>query len=100
MIRPLSDRIVVRLPKQGEKTLASGIVIPDAVNSKEKPTQAEVIAIGPGRTENGIQIPIDVNVGDQVLFSKFSGIPLEVEDEEVLVLTERDLLAVVSKGEK
>lgn len=100
MIRPLSDRIVVHVPKKGEKVTSSGFIIPEAVNEKEKPQQGEVLAVGPGRTENGVVLPIDVQVGDQILFSKFSGINLEVNDEEILILTERDVLAVLVGTEK
>ena len=92
-IKPLEDRIVVR-PLEAEQVTASGLVIPDT--AKEKPQEAEVIAVGPGRIdERGNRIPVDVAVGDKVIFSKYGGTELKFAGEEFLVLSARDVLAVV-----
>ncbi|WP_028245984.1 co-chaperone GroES [Pseudoclavibacter soli] len=92
-IKPLEDRVVVRLVEQ-EQTTASGLVIPDT--AKEKPSTAEVVAVGPGRVDdNGNRIPVDVKEGDKVLFSKYGGTEVKLGGEQFLVLSARDLLAVV-----
>ena len=92
-IKPLEDRIVVR-PVEAEQVTASGLVIPDT--AKEKPQEAEVIAVGPGRVDDsGKRIPVDVAVGDKVIFSKYGGTELKYNGEEYLVLSARDVLAVV-----
>ena len=92
-IKPLEDRIVVR-PVEAEQVTASGLVIPDT--AKEKPQEAEVIAVGPGRVDDrGNRIPVDVAVGDKVIFSKYGGTELKYNGEEYLVLSARDVLAVV-----
>ncbi len=92
-IKPLEDRIVVR-PVAAEQVTASGLVIPDT--AKEKPQEAEVIAVGPGRIDdNGNRVPLDVAVGDKVIFSKYGGTELKYGGEEFLVLSARDVLAVV-----
>lgn len=92
-IRPLHDRVIVKRLDQERKT-ASGIVIPD--NAAEKPDQGEVIAVGPGkRDDNGKLIPIDVKVGDKVLFGKYAGQTVKVEGEEYLVMREEDLMGVI-----
>ena len=92
-IKPLEDRIVVR-PVAAEQVTASGLVIPDT--AKEKPQEAEVIAVGPGRVDDkGVRIPVDVAVGDKVIFSKYGGTELKFGGEEFLVLSARDVLAVV-----
>ncbi len=93
-IEPLEDRVVVK-PGQEEETTISGIVIPDT--AKEKPQEGEVIAVGPGRFEDGTRFPLDVKVGDKVLYSKYGGTEVKVEGEEYLVLSARDLLAIVRK---
>ena len=92
-IRPLHDRVIVeRL--EVERTTASGIVIPD--NAGEKPDQGEVIAVGPGkRDEAGKLLPMDVKVGDRVLFGKYSGQNVKVDGEEFLVMREEDIMGVV-----
>ncbi|HXF44589.1 MAG TPA: co-chaperone GroES [Burkholderiaceae bacterium] len=93
-IRPLHDRVIVKRLDQERKT-ASGIVIPD--NAAEKPDQGEVIAVGPGkRDDNGKLIPIDVKVGDKVLFGKYAGQTVKVEGEEYLVMREEDLMGVIT----
>jgi chaperonin GroES len=91
-IRPLEDRILVR-PEEGEETTASGIVIPDT--AKEKPQEGTVLAIGPGkRSDSGELIPMDVKEGDRVI-SKYGGTEIKIEGEELLILSARDVLAVV-----
>ena len=92
-IKPLEDRIVVRL-LEAETVTASGLVIPDT--AKERPQEAEVIAVGLGRVDdNGVRIPVDVTVGDKVIFSKYGGTELKFEGQEFLILSARDVLAVV-----
>jgi chaperonin GroES len=94
-LQPLEDRIVVR-PNESEETTASGLVIPDT--AKEKP-QGEVLAVGPGRrAENtGELIPLDVAVGDTVVYSKYGGTEITIDGEDLLILTSRDVLAKVKK---
>src|SRR5207237_5922555 len=91
-LQPLDDRIVVR-PSESEETTVSGIVIPDT--AKEKPQQGEVLAAGPGkRAENtGELIPLDIKVGDTVLYSKYGGTEVTIDGEDLLVLNGRDRLA-------
>ncbi len=92
-IKPLEDRIVVR-PLEAEQVTASGLVIPDT--AKEKPQEAEVIAVGPGRIDDkGNRVPLDVAVGDKVIFSKYGGTELKFGGQEYLILSARDVLAVV-----
>ena len=93
-LQPLEDRVVVR-PSEAEERTASGLVIPDT--AKEKPQQGEVIAVGPGRFEDGQRVPLDVKVGDTVVYSKYGGTEVTVEGEDLLVLSARDLLAIVNK---
>jgi len=93
-IKPLEDRIVVK-PLDAEQTTASGLVIPDT--AKEKPQEGEVLAIGPGRIDdNGNRVPLDVNVGDKVIYSKYGGTEVKYAGEEYLILSARDVLAIVS----
>ncbi len=94
-LQPLEDRIVVR-PGEGEETTASGLVIPDT--AKEKPQQGEVLAVGPGkRSENtGELIPLDVSVGDTVVYSKYGGTEISAGGEDLLILSARDVLAIVN----
>ena len=92
-LKPLDDRIVVK-PNEAEQTTASGLVIPDT--AKEKPQEGEVVAVGPGRIDdNGNRVPLDVTVGDRVLYSKYGGTEVKYGGEEFLVLSARDVLAVV-----
>ncbi len=92
-IRPLHDRVIVKR-LEVERTTASGIVIPD--NAGEKPDQGEVIAVGPGkRDEAGKLLPMDVKVGDRVIFGKYSGQNVKVDGEEFLVMREEDIMGVV-----
>jgi chaperonin GroES len=92
-IKPLEDRIVVK-PLDAEQTTASGLVIPDT--AKEKPQEGEVLAIGPGRIDdNGNRVPLDVSVGDKVIYSKYGGTEVKYAGDEYLILSARDVLAVV-----
>ncbi len=95
-LQPLEDRIVVR-PSEEEETTASGLVIPDT--AKERPQEGEVIAVGPGRfNEDGDQrVPMDVKVGDKVIYSKYGGTEVKIEGDDYLILSARDVLAIVSK---
>jgi chaperonin GroES len=93
-LEPLDDRVVVK-PSEEEQTTASGIVIPDT--AKEKPQEGEVVAVGPGRFEDGSRVPMDVKVGDRILYSKYGGTEVKVAGEEYLVLSARDILAIVGK---
>jgi chaperonin GroES len=98
-LQPLEDRIVVR-PAEAEETTVSGLVIPDT--AKEKPQQGEVLAVGPGRrAENsGELIPVDVTVGDSVIYSKYGGTEITVDGEDLLILSSRDVLAKVGGAKK
>ncbi len=93
-IKPLEDRIVVK-PLDAEQTTASGLVIPDT--AKEKPQEGEVVAVGPGRfNEDGDErIPMDINVGDKVIYSKYGGTEVKYSGEEFLILSARDVLAII-----
>ena len=92
--RPLGARVVVRRIKEDQKT-AGGIIIPDT--AKEKPSQGEVIAVGPGgRDEAGKLIPIDIQVGDRVLFGKWSGTEVKIDGQDLLIMKESDILGVVA----
>jgi chaperonin GroES len=94
-LRPLHDRVIVKRLEQETKT-ASGIVIPD--NAAEKPDQGEVLAVGPGkRNDKGDFVVLNIKVGDRVLFGKYSGQTVKVDGEELLVMKEEDLFAVVEK---
>jgi len=92
-IVPLADRVVVK-NVAAEETTASGLVIPDT--AKEKPQQGEVIAVGPGRVDDkGARVPMDVEVGDRVLYAKYSGNDIKLDQTEYLVLAEKDILAKI-----
>ncbi|MCW5830640.1 MAG: co-chaperone GroES [Deltaproteobacteria bacterium] len=92
-VRPLHDRLLVKRLDQEEKT-KGGIIIPDS--AKEKPQEAEVVAVGSGRIdENGKRIPLDVKKGDRILFSKWGGTEIKVGGDELLILKEEDILAVM-----
>ena len=94
-LRPLADRVIVKRLENETKT-ASGIVIPDT--AAEKPDQGEVMAVGPGRLdEDGERMPMSVKVGDRVLFGKYSGQTVKVDGDELLVMREEDLFAVIEK---
>ncbi len=94
-IKPLEDRIVVK-PLDAEQTTASGLVIPDT--AKEKPQEGEVLAVGEGKyDDSGKRIPVDVSVGDKVLYSKYGGTEVKYDNEEYLILSSRDVLAIIQK---
>ena len=93
-IKPLEDRILVQ-PLEAEQTTKSGLVIPDT--AKEKPQEGKVLATGPGRIDdNGNRVPLDVSVDDVVIFSKYGGTEVKYDGDEYLILSARDVLAVVS----
>jgi chaperonin GroES len=96
VLKPLEDRIVVK-PLEAEQTTASGLVIPDT--AKEKPQEGEVLAVGPGRFDDAgaKRVPVDVKVGDVVLYSKYGGTEVKYSGEEYLVLSARDVLAIIEK---
>jgi len=98
-LKPLDDRIVVR-PNEAEETTVSGIVIPDT--AKEKPQKGEVLAVGPGRRseQTGTIIPLDVSVGDTVVYSKYGGTEINVDGDDLLILTSRDVLAIANETKK
>ena len=93
-LKPLEDRIVVKAI-EGDQTTASGLVIPDT--AKEKPQEGTVVAIGPGKFEDGARVPLDVAVGDKVIYSKYGGTEVKVKGEEYLILSARDVLAIIGK---
>ena len=97
-IRPLYDRLVIRRIEQQE-TLQNGIIIPDT--AKEKPQEGEVMAAGRGkRLEDGSVVPLDVKVGDRILFGKYSGSDIKIDGEEYLILREDEVLGVLENGSK
>lgn len=91
-IQPLEDRVVI-LPDEETETMRGGLYIPDT--AKEKPTQGEVIAVGPGRVEKGARVPVDLRVGDKVIYGKYSGTPFTTEGEEVIIIKASDVLAKI-----
>jgi chaperonin GroES len=91
--RPLQDRVIVRRTEKKEERSAGGIIIPDT--AKERPQEGKVIAVGPGRREEGKVLALDVRVGDRVLFGKYSGTEIKLDGEEHLILREEDILGVV-----
>ena len=91
-IQPLADRVVVR-PLEDTKQMRGGLYIPDT--AKEKPQQGEIIAAGPGRFEKGERVPMELRVGQKVLYAKYSGAEVTLDDEEVLIIKESDVLAVI-----
>ena len=92
-LEPLEDRVIVKALEEETQRTPTGIIIPDT--AKEKPQEGEVVAVGPGRFEDGKRIPMDVKVGDRVIYSKYGGTEVKVESDEYLVLSARDLLAVI-----
>ncbi|MGE1061290.1 co-chaperone GroES [Megasphaera paucivorans] len=93
MIKPLGDRVVIRVLEKEEKT-ASGIFLPDT--AKEKPSQGEVIAVGSGKLQDdGTRVAMEVSVGDKIIFSKYAGTEVKVEGNEYLIVSERDILAIM-----
>jgi chaperonin GroES len=93
-LKPLGDRIVVKPQDEEESRTASGLVIPET--AKEKPQLGEVLAVGPGEFKDGERIPMDVEVGDVVFYSKYGGTEVKVEGEDFLVLSSRDVLAILA----
>ncbi|MBL3593219.1 MAG: co-chaperone GroES [Synergistaceae bacterium] len=94
-LKPLADRIVVKAVNQESRT-KGGIVLPET--AKEKPQEGEVAAVGTGKIlENGQKLPLEVKVGDRVIYSKYAGTEVKIEGEEYLILSERDVLAIVEK---
>lgn len=93
MIKPLGDRVVIRVLEQEEKT-ASGIFLPDT--AKEKPSQGEVVAVGAGKLQdNGTRTPLEVSVGDKIIFSKYAGTEVKYDGVDYLIVSERDILATI-----
>jgi chaperonin GroES len=93
-IQPLADRVLVRRLDDAEEQKVGGIIIPDT--AKEKPQEAEVVAVGPGRLEDGKRVELDVKKGDKVLIGKYSGTEVNLDGEEHLILREEEILAVLS----
>ena len=91
-VNPLSDRVMIRALEETEQ-MRGGLYIPDT--AKEKPQQGEILAVGPGRWEEGKRVPLEVKVGDKVLYGKYSGTEVTVDNEQVLILRESDVLAVI-----
>ena len=94
-LKPLEDRVVVK-SSEGDETTASGLVIPDT--AKERPQEGRVMAVGPGRFEEGQRIPMDMKVGEKVIYSKYGGTEVEAQGDEYVILSARDVLAVISNG--
>ncbi len=92
-LKPLGDRIVVKPKDEDEQTTASGLVIPDT--AKEKPQLGEVIAVGRGEFKDGERVPVDVSVGDLVFYSKYGGTEVKYENDDYLILSSRDVLAIL-----
>ena len=92
-VRPLQDRVIVKRVEEKEHRSAGGIIIPDT--AKEKPQEGKVVAVGPGRREDGKVLTLDVKVGDRILFGKYSGTEIKLDGEEHLILREEDILGVV-----
>ncbi len=93
-LKPLGDRLIVKA-SEGEERTASGLLIPDT--AKEKPQEGEVLAVGPGRYEDGKYVPLEVKVGDKIIYSKYGGTEVKIAGEDYLILSERDVLAIVEK---
>ena len=93
MIKPLGDRVVIKVLEKEQKTM-SGIVLPDT--AKEKPQEGEIVAVGTGKMlDNGQRVALDVKAGDKVIFSKYAGTEVKVDGQDFLILSERDILAIV-----
>ena len=89
-VHPLADRVAIR-PLEETETMRGGLYIPDT--AKEKPQQGEIVAVGPGRYEKGERVPLELKVGDRVLYGKYSGTEVKIDDEDVLIIKESDVLA-------
>jgi chaperonin GroES len=93
-LQPLGDRVVVK-PTAKDEVTKSGLVLPDS--AKEKPQEGEIIAAGPGRVlDNGQRLPLEIKAGDKVLYAKYAGTEFKIDDDELLILSERDILAIVN----
>jgi chaperonin GroES len=92
-VAPLSDRVMIKALEETEQ-MRGGLFIPDT--AKEKPQQGEIIAVGPGRYEKNVRVPMELKVGDKVLYGKYSGTEVTLDDEQFLILRESDVLAVIS----
>jgi len=92
-IKPLADRVIIKALPMEEKT-KSGIIMPDT--AKEKPQEGEVIAVGPGKMEKGVRVPLDVKAKDRVIYSKYAGTEVKYDGEEYLILKEADILAIIA----
>ena len=92
-VAPLADRVVIK-PLEEAETMRGGLYIPDT--AKEKPQQGEIVAVGPGRFEDGKRIPLDVAVGNRVMYGKYSGTEVTVEGDSMLILRESDILAIIN----
>ena len=92
-VSPLADRVVVKALEETEQ-MRGGLYIPDT--AKEKPQQGEIVAVGPGRFDDGTRVPMDVKVGDKVLYGKYSGTEVTIDGEQLLILRESDVLAVIN----
>ena len=91
-LTPLEDRVVI-LPSDDSEEMRGGLYIPDT--AKEKPTQGEIVAVGPGRFEKGARVPMDLKVGDKVIYGKYSGTPFTIDGDEVMILKASDVLAKI-----
>jgi chaperonin GroES len=91
--RPLQDRVIVRRTEEKEERSAGGIIIPDT--AKEKPQEGKVVAVGPGRREDGKVLGVDVRVGDRVLFGKYAGTEVKIDDQEHVILREDEVLGII-----
>ena len=91
-IKPLEDRVVI-MPSEDSETMRGGLYIPDT--AKEKPTQGEVLAVGPGRMEKGARVPMELSVGDKVIYGKYSGTPFQIGNDEVIIIKASDILAKI-----
>ena len=97
-LKPLHDRLIVR-PAKADEVTKGGIILPDT--AKEKPVQGEVLAVGPGKFDEGGKLqPVGVKVGDKVLYGKYSGTEISIEGEDVLIMRESDVFAIVENGKK
>ena len=94
-IKPLADRILVKRLDEDEEQQVGGIIIPDT--AKEKPQEAEVVAVGPGKMDDGKRVALEVRKGDKILIGQYSGAEVKIEGEEFLIMREEDVLAVVTK---
>jgi chaperonin GroES len=91
-VHPLADRVAIR-PLEETETMRGGLYIPDT--AKEKPQQGEIVAVGPGRFEKGERVPLEIKVGDRVLYGKYSGTEVKIDDADVLIIKESDVLAKI-----